>query len=316
VNWFAELLDDLITQNEGLNSSVVTELRQARDRISKEVGLPPRNPVTDSLISQLEDSETLDQVAAVFGTIPVEFGFEDATLIVLNEGGRYLTRRVLSTLPDAWWEDYSALRLFDGDPVIEGILSREHELYVDELIPTHDAPMRYLKAAQSHGIGVNGVIYKIAYPTGLIAAVILNSGRSREYVRSEYRRFRDDLQAIAYATCDALAYFSQVGVSMMTKLTAEEIHFLRLVALSEDPTRALSMECRYGSVANIQAQIVRKLGVKSIFQAVLIAARRGLLDEAIFHPDDVVSSRPSIAGWEALDQLWTAASEEDVAQIA
>jgi hypothetical protein len=84
----------------------------------------------------------------------------------------------------------------------------------------------------------------------------------------------------------------------MTPLAAEEIHFLRLVALSEDPARALSMQCRYGSALNVQTQIVRKLGVKSIFQAVLIAARRGLLDAAIFHPDEVVPTRPRISGWD------------------
>lgn len=305
MNWFAELLDDLISKNDGLESSVVLELREARDRISKEVGLPPRSPVTDTLLGQLEEAETMDQAASVFGSVPLEFGFDDASLIVLNEGGRYLSRRVLSTLPDAWWEDYHSLRLFDGDPVIEGILSREHELYIEELIPKHEAPLRYLRAAQAHGIGENGVIFKIAYPTGLVAAVILNSQRSRDYVRAQYRRFRDDLQAIAYATCDALIYFSQVGVSMMADLTDEEIRFLRLVAISEDPSRALSMECRYGSVTNVQAQIVRKLGVKSIFQAVLVAARRGFLDAAIFHPDEVVSSRPRIAGWDALDYMWS-----------
>lgn len=39
---------------------------------------------------------------------------------------------------------------------------------------------------------------------------------------------------------------------------------------------------------------------KSIFQAVLIAARRGLLDAAIFHPDEVIGTRPRIAGWDVL----------------
>ena len=303
LNWFAELLDDLIEQNGRMEADTVAELRRARDRISKEVGFPPRKAVTETLLRQLEDAETLDQAAGVFGDMPREFGFDEATLIVLNEGGRYLSRRVLSTLPDAWWGDYNALRLFEGDPIIEGILAREHELFLDELIPVHEAPMRYLKAAQAHGIGCNGVIFKIAYPTGLVAAVILNSVRTPEFARAQYRKYRDDLHALAFATCDALSYFSQVGVSTMAPLSAEEVHFLRLVALSEDPARALSMPCRYGSALNVQNQIVRKLGVKSIFQAVLVAARRGLLDVAIFHPDEVVPTRPRINGWDVLQAL-------------
>ena len=311
MNWFAEMLDELIAQNERMDSDTAVELRRARDRIAKEVGFPPRNKATEVLQRQIEDAETLDQVAGVFGSMPREFGFDEATLIILNEGGRYLSRRVLSSLPEEWWEDYNGLRLFDDDPIIQGILSQEHELYMDELIPTHDAPMRYLKAAQARGIGTNGVIYRIDYPTGMSAAVILNTLRTPDYARRQFRKYRDDLQALAYATCDALVYFSQVGVSSTTQLTAEEIRFLRLVALSEDPARALSMDCRYGSVKNVQMQIVRKLGVKSIFQAVLIAARRGLLDAAIYDPSEIVATRPKVAGWDFAMDCDSANTEEE-----
>jgi DNA-binding CsgD family transcriptional regulator len=313
MNWFAEVLDDLIAQNERLGPEALAELRRARDRISKEVGFPPRNPVTETIQRQLEDAETLDQVAGVFGTMPREFGFDEASLIILNEGGRYLSRRVLSTLPDEWWNAYHGQRLFEGDPLIEGIIAREHELYLDELVPTHDAPMRYLKAAQARGIGTNGVIYKIAYPTGLVAAVILNTLRTPDYARSQFRKYRDDLHAIAFATCDALVYFSGVGASTMAPLTAEEIRFLRLVALSEDPAGALSMDFQFGSAKTVQMQIVRKLGVKTIFQAVLIAARRGLLDAAIFHPSEVVPTRPRIGGWDVLHALSPEPHEDEAA---
>ena len=303
MNWFAEVLDDLIAQNERLGPDALAELRRARDRISKEIGFHPRNPATETLLTQLEDAETLDQVAGIFGTMPREFGFDEATLIVLNEGGRYLSRRVLSSLPDEWWSDYQGQRLFDDDPLIQGIVRQDHELYLDELIPTHDAPMRYLKAAQARGIGCNGVIFKIAYPNGSVAAVILNTVRPPDFARSQYRKYRDDLQTLAYAACDALVYFSGIGVSATTQLSAEEIRFLRLVALSEDPARALSMEVQYGSPKTLQMQILRKLGVRSIFQAVLVAARRGLLDAAIFHPSEVVPTRPRVTGWDVLRAL-------------
>jgi hypothetical protein len=304
MNWFAEILDDLIAQNDRIGSDTAAELRRVRDRLSKDGGILPRHEATEVLQSRLMDAETLDQVGAIFSQIPSAFGFDEATLIILNEGGRYLSRRVLSTLPDEWWSDYHALRLFDHDPLIEGILAREHELFLDELVPASPtAPMPYTKAALARGIGVNGVIFKIAYPTGVVAAVILNTIRTGDYARKQYRKYRDDLQALAFATCDALFYFSQVGASLMADLESEEIHFLRLVATSEDPARALSMDCRYGSAQILQAQIVRKLGVKSIFQAVLIAARRGLLDAAIFHPNDVLSTRPMISGWDMVQAM-------------
>ncbi|WP_424934184.1 autoinducer binding domain-containing protein [Amaricoccus macauensis] len=304
MNWFAEVLDELITQNDRIGTDTIAELRRARDRLSKEGCIMPRHEATDRLQSRLSDAETLDQVAAIFGDIPHEFGFEHATLIILNEGGRYLSRRVLSTLPDEWWKDYHGLRLFDNDPLIGGIVARECELYLDELLPVdEDAPRPYSKAALARGIGIDGVIYKIAYPSGLVAAVILNTSKGPDYARRRYAKYREDLQALAFATCDALVYFSRIGSSVAAHLEGEEIHFLRLVAISEDPTSALKMECRFGSAQTLQSQIIRKLGVKSIFQAVLIAARRGLLDAAIFHPGEIVGTRPQIAGWDMLSSF-------------
>ncbi len=309
MNWFAEVLDDLISQSERIELDTIAELRRVRDRISQEGGLPSRNPATEILASRIGDAETLDQVAEAFGTIPVEFGFDEITLIILNEGGRYLSRRVLSSLPDQWWVDYHALRLFDRDPLIEGIITREHELFLDELVPkAENAPMPYTRAAHALGIGTNGVIFKIAYPSGVVAAVILNTKRSPQLVRSQYRKYREDLMALAFATCDALIHFSRIGATTMADLSCEEIHFLRLLALSEDPGSALKMDVSFGSAATVQMQIVRKLGVKSIFQAVLIAARRGLLDAAIFHPNEVIGTRPRIAGWDVL-QVFEAETE-------
>ncbi len=304
MNWFAEVLDDLINQNEKIELDTIAELRRVRDRISQDGGLPSRNPETENLASRIGDAETLDQVAEAFGEIPCEFGFDHITLIILSEGGRYLSRRVLSSLPDEWWAKYHSLRLYDRDPLIEGIVARDHELFLDELVPTDaNAPMPYTNAAHSLNIGTNGVIFKIAYPTGVVAAVILNTVKSPEFARAQYRKYREDLLALAFATCDGLIHFSRVGASTMADLTCEEIHFLRLVALSEDPARALKMDVRYGSAANIQMQIIRKLGVKSIFQAVLIAARRGLIDAAIFHPDEIIGTRPQIAGWDVLQDF-------------
>jgi hypothetical protein len=310
MKWFAEMLDELIAQNDGIGSDTISELRKARDRLSKEGRLLPRHDATDAFQSSLADAETLEQVAAIFSEIPSEFGFDHATLIILNEGGRYLSRRVISTLPDEWWSDYHAFRLFDNDPLIGGIVSRECELYLDELVPSDDsAPRPYSKAALARGIGIDGVIFKIAYPSGLVAAVILNTCRSKEFARKQYGKYREDLQALAFATCDALVYFSRIGAPSLARLEGEEIHFLRMVAISEDPTTALRMECRYGSALNLQTQIIRKLGVKSIFQAVLIAARRGLLDAAIFHPTEVIGIRPQVSGWDMLQAIEAAAED-------
>ena len=310
MNWLAEMLDEVIARNDRLDGDAVAELRRARERLAQEVGFFARNAATDMLRQAIEDAETLDQVGEVFGSMPAEFGFDEATLIILNEGGRYLSRRVLSSLSDEWWSDYHSLRLFENDPLISGILGQDHEVFLDELIPKHDCPMHYTKAAQARGIGVNGVIFKIAYPTGLVAAVILNTLRGPDHARAQFRKYRDDLQALAYATCDALIHFSGIGLAAMAPLSAEEIHFLRLVAISEDPARALSMDCRFGSAVVIQRQVIRKLGVRSIFQAVLVAARRGLLDAAIFHPDEVVTTRPRIAGWDILQTLPLTEGEE------
>jgi Autoinducer binding domain len=311
MNWFAEILDDLIAQNDRIGSDTAAELRRVRDRLSKDGGLLPRHEATDLIQTQISEALSLDQVAAVFERIPSTFGFDDATLIVLSEGGNYLSRRVLSTLPDAWWSAYYDLRLYNDDPLIAGILGRDHELFLDELVPADsDAPLPYTRAALAHSIGVGGVMFKLSYPSGVVAAVVLNSVRTPDYVRRQYRKYRDDLQALAFAACDALMHFSPMAVPSKVELTGEEIHMLRLIATSADPMRALASDPSFGVGAALQGQILRKLGVKSIFQAILIAARRGLLDAAIFHPNDVLTTRPLVAGWDVL-RLGLSSDPED-----
>ncbi len=311
MNWFAELLDDVIASGEGLDSNKIAELRRARDRLAQGGSLLTRHSATERIQSEIDEASTIDQVAAIFDKIPAEFGFDDATLVILSEGRTCLSRRVISTLPSAWWRDYHGERLCEVDPLIKAMVSREHELYLDEMMLPHNVPNRYLEAAETHGIGCNGVIFKVAYPTGLVAAVVLNTVKTPDYVRRQFRAFRDDLRLLAQATCDALIEFSQVGAKEILPLTSEEIGFLRLVALSEDPVKALSIDCRYVSKQAIQSQIIRKLAVKSIFQAILVAARYGLIDAAIFHPDEVVPTRPIITGW---DMVSTA--DDDTAILA
>lgn len=312
MNWYAELLDDIITTGGGLDSKKIEELRVARDRLAQESGLLPRNPATDSVMSEIDEAETLDQVAAVFGRMPREYGFDDATLLILKEGKICLSRRVISSLPAEWWNDYDRLNLAADDPIIAGIVSQSHELFLDELVTDHNgAAQRYLKAAETHHIGCNGVIFKVSYPSGLMAAVALNTVKTPDYARRQFRMFREDLHIVAHAVCDALVYFSQAGASNQTPLTSEEIRFVRLVAMSEDPSAALKMHCSFGSPKNLQIQVMRKLGVKSIFQAVLVAARQGLIDTALLHPDEIVNTRPVIKGWDLATQWVDEESSQD-----
>ena len=300
MNWFANLLDDVIASGGELDPEKVAELQRARNRIAEGGSLMMRHDGTERLLYRISEATTIDQVASVFGQVPEEFGFSDASLVVLNEGRACLARRVISTLPEAWWHDYHQMRLCEDDPLMKTIVSREHEVFLDELVPPPPAPRRYTEVAESHGIGCNGVIFKIAYPTGLIAAVVLNTVRTPDYARRQYRTYRDDLRLVAQTTCDALVHFSQVGAKEVDPLTAEEIGFLRLVALSEDPVKALAVDCRQTSQL-IQSRIVQKLGVRSIFQAILVAARYGLMDAAMFHPDEVIPTRPLITGWDMVD---------------
>lgn len=300
MNWFADLLDDVIASGGNLDPDKISELQRARNRVAEGGSLRTRHDATEKLLWHLDDAETMNQLAHVFGRIPEQFGFVDASLVILREGQTCISRRVISTLPDEWWRDYHDLRLCEYDPVMKAISSREHELFLDELIPAPSAPRRYLDAAEALGIGCNGVIFKVDFPSGLVAAMVLNTDKTADYVRRQYREYRDDLRLVAQAACEALVNFSQIGAKKVEPLTSEEIAFLRVVALSEDPVKAVADDCRR-KTRLIQSQITEKLGVRSIFQAILVASRYGLLDAAMFHPDEVVQTRAPITGWNFIE---------------
>lgn len=310
MNWFVELLDDLISEGSEFKPEKIEELREARARLALEGVSVTRSRVTDRLAVAIDEADTIDRLAAIFETIPREYGFDHATLMVLKEGRTCLTRRVISTLPDAWWTDYHGKNLSEEDPIVSGIMEREHELYLDELVPKGGAPMRYLKCAESHNIGCNGVIFKVAYPSGLVAAIVFNTVRQPDYVRRQFRKYRDDLHTLTESVCDALVYLSRLGRNDEEALTTDEIRFLRLVAKSEDPVSALAMHTRYGSASNIQNQVMRKLGVSSIFQAVFVAVHKGYLDGGMLHPEDIIRTRPKINGWDLVTKPETGAEEE------
>jgi hypothetical protein len=309
MNWFVELLDDLISEGSEFKPEKIEELREARARLAHEGISVRRKQVTDRLVVDIDEADTIDRLAAIFATIPREYGFDHATLMVLKEGRTCLSRRVISTLPDDWWTDYHAKNLSEEDPIVSGILECEHELYLDELIPKNDAPMRYLKCAEAHNIGCNGVISKVAYPSGLVVALVLNTVKQPDYVRRQFRKYRDDLHTLTETVCDALVYLSRLGSNDEEALTSDEIRFLRLVAKSEDPASALAMHTRYGSASNIQNQVMRKLGVSSIFQAVFVAVHKGYLDGGMLYPEDIIGTRPKINGWDLLTPSDTGAVE-------
>lgn len=167
-----------------------------------------------------------------------------------------------------------------------------------------DAPRPYSKAALARGIGIDGVIYKIAYPSGLIAAVILNTSNGPEYARRRYAKYREDLQALAFATCDALVYFSRIGSSVAAHLEGEEIHFLRLVAIQRGPHEraedGMSLRIRADAPEPDHPQARREVDLPG-------GADRGAAGPAgrgdLPSRRDRRGTRPHIAGWDMLSSF-------------
>ncbi len=306
MDWFAKALSDLLEDSNQVSDQTRRDVIRVCRELTERIDYLPRHKSFDALTHCIEDAETLDQIAGIFAGMPREFGLEHATLAVVAEGrDRILKHRVLSSLPKVWWQTYKEEALYKHDPIIEVLGTQGGMIFLDDLALRDPAPNRYLKAAQKHDIGEHGVAFRIDFPSGFVGVCVLGCHGPATKVRQIWDWYADDLRHLTEQFCQSLIFFGSVESLEHYELSADEVRFLRIIVQSEDPTAALRMNFRFGSPKTIQSSILRKMGVKSIFQAVIIALRRGDLDGRGFDTDEIVSHRTSLTGWDIVQNVET-----------
>ena len=257
----------------------------------------PRMESIEVLLQDLDQTETLNQLAGVFQRYPREFGFDTSSIIVLNEGRRrFMTQRVLTSLP----EQHVVAMLQPGfvtkHPIISTLMQDNDVCFYPAESAIKDLKIKTVARDGTLPIA-SGVAFRIDYSSGFAVAVFLNSSKPNPWNVHQFNLLKDDIRTVAMQFADALIYFSAVGTLAEVEFTADELRFLRIVATNNDPDAARDFQYGYGSAYNIQTSIIRKLGISSIFQAVAIAVKRGLIDLETIDNAEITMASAKPRGW-------------------
>jgi hypothetical protein len=209
--------------------------------------------------------------------------------------------RVISNCPDTWLEEYIRRGYFGVDPVVARALERPGLFFWDEVIAADNPIVRGLVAAASeHGVGPAGITYVGHTPRGDTVAVSLSVPLGGPAFRQLFAKRLPDFTDIAALLVDLFSDLTCASGEERPALTLDQIRLLKSLASGHPPDDLEAMPVCYGSLTTLERSILRVLNAKSLFQAVAIAASRGLLEiipffeEDLFRPD---RREPSSGVW-------------------
>jgi hypothetical protein len=258
----------------------------------------PRKTSIKKLIDNLAEVESSSKLAGLFALFPREFGFDHATVLILSEGrNHFLKHRVLSSLPRPQREFLTSRAFIESHPLLQELQMPEAVCFFPNYRPDSSGiPLDPDAKDQTLNEG-SGVAFRIDFPSGMVAMVILNTARKAPWNLKQFTKSQRDIYALSYEFIDSFVFFSSIGSPSVAELTTDEKKFLRLTATSENPQEAFSHRYRYGGGQNMQTSIARKFGVKTIFQAVALAVKRGLIELDSIDHGDILHNETTLEGW-------------------
>ncbi|WP_159811250.1 helix-turn-helix transcriptional regulator [Litoreibacter roseus] len=256
----------------------------------------PKNPKLHDVLNEIEDSQTVNQLAGSFAAFPREFGLDFATLIVANEGDRaLLQKRFLSSLPLRSKENCFVNDCLREDRILRDLSNKfDVFFYSARTIPDGGEAS---EVGSSNFAGFGGFAFRISHLSGRFGYMLFSSDRDVEWLQDVYRTHESDLHWMSMQFFDAFCYLARIGKPTGVELTDDEICFLRLLAISDDPNSAMLHRYTYGSAKTLKTSIARKLGVTSIFQAISIALKAGVISEARIVREETVMSQTDLIGF-------------------
>ena len=259
--------------------------------------LEPKCKSLRAILGVLDHAESMDEVVGQFARFPTEFGFDWASIVILNSGSQRLVRqRVLTNMPNHARSFFAQKKSVSRHPLIHNTILTKRPVFFEK-DPTLTGNNLKNELAPAPTRNKSGVTFLVEQPSGLKAAVLLHTGKSSPWNERQFSSFENQIYGVAEQFLDAFVYFGSIGFPKEKSLTNEEVRFLRLLATVDDPKRAKHADYSFGTAENLQRSIACKLGVKSIFQAVAISAKRGLIDPDYYGKEEILHTGGYIAGW-------------------
>ena len=300
-HWVYELLERTVAK-EQLPQALWDSLMRLAKVVEESSDYFFRTSKAEKIYGDLQDCADLGDLARCVFDIATSFGFKYGTIFLLSSGSRNTvwTHRVCTSLPETWLRHYKEKGYQFIDPVILTAVNSETPTLVTRSAGESPMIKSFWDDAEVFGIGSVCIVFQIKLRSGAILGFSLTS---QGYSKNTIEKLALDMSDLSVLANEAAATFenlSALGAQTESALSLDELTFLRLLIANGDAAKAGDFRAFFSSNAALQASIARKLGVKSVFQAIAVAVGRGMFDDLPFEEGEVNSLFANLPGLQAL----------------
>ena len=297
-HWVRVIIDDATAANTRLPEHIMSGLKRIAKIVEVSDVVQFRTDELATIADDISMCTDLTELSNLLWQATTGSGFQNFSLFVLSQGrSATFPSRFCTSLSDEWLGQYFSKSYQYIDPVVNRASQEDGDFLFSEL--TYSFPMveEFWKDAEKHKVGRNGFCRASTRPDGARLAVAFMTSANAHMTRENTRLNAYDLAAIAELAIECFCCLSSGYVAYEDELTVQELRFLHMIATSQNPEAALLQLPCYGSNKSLQNSIRKKLGVKTIFQAVSVASSTRLFDDLPYYKDEVISPFPKLAGW-------------------
>lgn len=287
-HWIHEWESKLRASIPTLSDALERDLNSIRTHILQSPTYVFRNRFLQDCAERIADENDLNRLTDHLAEVGAAAGFKDTTLFLLRQGDLSAFKtRVCTTYSEQWLELYGRAHYQYVDPIIARALEGGEPFQFSEVKGTSPLEIEFWANASRHGVGCDGLVIPVTLPCNAQIAVSFSSRVGATGVEMRSAEHVCDLKVIAEIASQRFGLLARNSPACKSRLNEEELEFLRVLVISDDPQGAMSTMSCLASVRSIQTRILEKLGVPTILQAVALACLHQWFDDSPFVMSDV-----------------------------
>jgi hypothetical protein len=248
-----------------------------------------RTNEADSLLDEIQISGEPWELSNIIHDIATRYGFKYGSIFLLRPGRSRILweHRVCTSLPEHWLRRYKDKEYQFIDPVILRSFSQNTPNFA--FPEANDSPVvsDFWRDAVRHGIGSTVYFGKHELDSGAAVGFSFTSENSSVACRKRINLDESDIFQLTGAMAEVFEEVSALGNQKVNSLSKEELNFLKSILSGRPVNSPINYSGFKVCPKGVQASILRKLGVRNIFQAISTATAQGWFNDIPYLEDEV-----------------------------
>lgn len=297
-HWVKAILEDACDLQRQMPEHVRKGVNRIIEIVEASTEIQFRSKGSEKIADELSTCDHLVEMSQLLWSAATNSGFQNFALFVISQGdARVFPSRYCTSLSKDWMTRYQERSYQYVDPVLHRAKNGDGIFLFSDA--KSNAPMVKLfwDDADKHEVGRNGICYATTRPDGARLGLSYFTKNTAEQTRESYRLNGYDLKVISQLAIECFCYLSAGEALEDNVLSTEELRFLHMLATSDHPENALSLNGVFGGNKALQVSVRQKLNVKTVFQAISIASAKRWFDALPYYDEEIVSPFVELSGW-------------------